>query len=194
MWRNCCASTAATNNPYGMQSIVRVSLMSETGASLFALDRQLHVMKLRIFAKVAVRVVGTLAGLPGLGLLFIALLMLYLGIPDRDAERISIGGFLLAFAAYFLHTAYLAWFRFSPLAVRRVCGALCIYGMTFVTEKLLDVTVHSDAFWPAFAFLGCVVAVYIAYRFVSNRLRRLLFPESVPEPVAALPRQHGGHE
>jgi hypothetical protein len=151
-------------------------------------------MKLRIFAKVAVRVVGTLAGLPGLGLLFIALLNLYLGIPDRDAKRISIGGFLLALAAYFLHTSYLVWFRFSPLAVRRVCGALCLYGMTFVTAKLLDVTDHSDAIWPAFAFLGCVVAVYVVYRFASDRLSRLLFPESVQEEVAALPSQHGGHE
>ena len=151
-------------------------------------------MKLTIFAKVAVRVVGTLAGLAGLSGLFFALLMLYLGIHERDAERIANGVFLLALAAYYLYTAYLVWFRFSPLAVRHVCGALCLYGMTFVTAKLLNVTAHSDALWPAFAFLGCVVAVYIAYRFVSNRLSRLLFPENVQEPVVALPSQHGGHE
>jgi len=51
--------------------------------------------------------------------------------------------------------------------------------MTFVTAKLLGVTAHSEALWPALAFLGCVVAVYIVYRFASDRLSRLLFPESV---------------
>ena len=151
-------------------------------------------MKLRIFAKVVVRVIATLVGLLGLWLLFTALLLLYHVIPERDAGRISMGVFALPFAAYYLYTAYLVWFRFSPLAVRHVCGALCLYGMIFVTAKLLEVTAHSYALWPAFAFLGCVVAVYIAYRFVSNRLSRLLFPENVQEPVAALPSQHGGHE
>jgi uncharacterized membrane protein YfcA len=151
-------------------------------------------MKLRIFAKVVVRVIATLVGLLGLWLLFTALLLLYHVIPERDAGHIFLSIFILAFAAYFLHAAYLVWFRRSPLAVRRVCGALCIYGMTFVTAKLLDVTDHSDAIWPAFAFLGCVVAVYVVYRFASDRLSRLLFPEGVQEPVAALPIQHGGHE
>lgn len=136
-----------------------------------------HAMRLTI-AKIVLRVVGTLAGLLGLGMLCVTPFMVYHSITERNGWMILLAVFPLAVAIYFIYVAYLAWFRFSPLAVRHICGALGIYVLMLVT-KLFDASRNSETPWTAFAFLGCLVAVYFAYRTASNRLSRLLFPETV---------------
>jgi len=136
-------------------------------------------MKLTI-AKIVMRVIGTLAGLLGLGMLCVTPFMLYHSITERNAWMILLAVFPLALAAYFIYVAYLVWFRFSPLAVRHICGALGFCVLMLVT-KLFDPSRDSDTPWAAFAFLGCLVAVYFAYRVASARLSRLLFSERVSE-------------
>ena len=134
-------------------------------------------MKLTI-AKTLMRVVGTLGGLLGLGMLCIAPLMLYRSVTERNPWMILLAAFPLALAGYFIYVAYLVWFRFSPIAVRHICGALGFYLLMLIT-KLFDPSRDSGTPWAAFAFLGCLVVVYFAYRVASDRLSRLLFPESV---------------
>jgi hypothetical protein len=134
-------------------------------------------MRLSI-VKTVMRVVGTLAGLLGVGMLCITPFMLHHSITQRNPWMILLAVFPLALAAYFIYVAYLVWFRFSPLAVRHICGALGFYVLTLVT-KLFDPARDSDAAWPAFAFLGCLVVVYFSYRVASDRLSRWLFPESI---------------
>ena len=87
--------------------------------------------------------------------------------------------FPLALSVYFLYVSYLVWFRFSPLAVRHICGALGFYVLMVIT-KLFDPASNSHAAWPAFALLGSLIVVYFAYRVASDRLSRLLFRESIP--------------
>jgi hypothetical protein len=76
-------------------------------------------------------------------------------------------------AAYFIYAAYLVWFRFSAVAVRHVCGVLAFYGLTFVSAAFEQ---SPDADWMPFAFLGSLLAAYLAYRVVSHYLSRWLFP------------------
>jgi hypothetical protein len=133
-------------------------------------------MKL-IVAKIAMRVAGTLAGLVGLCFLPAMLVGLYHSITEPYPLMILVAAFALAISAYLMYVAYLVWFRFSPLAVRHVCGALGFYVLTLV-PRLLDLSRNPDRPWMGFALLGSFVAVYIAYRFASHRLSRLLFPES----------------
>jgi len=134
-------------------------------------------MKL-IFAKILMRVVGTLFGLLGVGMLCITSLLLYYSITEWDDWMIPLTIFPLAISFYFIYVAYLVWFNFSPLAVRHICGALGLYLLTLV-PKLFKPLDDAEAAWPAFAFFGCLVIVYSGLRVASSRLSRWLFPKSV---------------
>jgi len=135
-------------------------------------------------AKVLIRILGTVAGLLGVGLLCFAPFVFYRSITEQNPVMIAFAVLPLALAAYFLYVAYLVWFRFSPLAVRHVCGALGFYALTLLT-KLFDPMRDSGVPWRSCAFLGCLVAVFLAYRFASGRLSRWLFPES-PSGVSSI--------
>jgi hypothetical protein len=132
-------------------------------------------------AKTVMRVVGTLAGLLGVAMLCFMPFMLFHSITERNPWMIVLAIFPLALALYFIYVAYLVWFRFSPLAMRHICGALGFYVLMLLT-KLFDRDL--DTTWAPSAFLGCLVIVYFAYRVASNRLSRWLFPESISSPVA----------
>jgi hypothetical protein len=133
-----------------------------------------------IVAKIVVRIAGTLAGLCGFSLFSAMLMGLYSSITEPNSGMIFFAAFALAFSAYLMYVAYLVWFRFSPRAVRHVCGAIGVYVLSLV-PRLLDLSRHGDQPWIEFAFLGSFVAVYIAYRVASHRLSRLLFPETFSE-------------
>jgi hypothetical protein len=133
-----------------------------------------------IVAKIVMRIAGTLAGLMGFCLFSAMLVGLYSSITERDLRMVPFAVFSLAISAYLMYAAYLVWFRFSPLAVRHVCGALG-FCVLMLLMQLPDWSRIPDQPWMEFAFLGSFVAVYIAYRLASNRLSRLLFPESSSE-------------
>lgn len=137
-----------------------------------------RAMKLTV-AKIVMRVIGTLAGLLGLGMLGLAPFIFYHAIAEWNLWMILLAAFPLALAVYLVYVAYLVWFRFSPLAVRHICGALGFYGFTLLTPLFNPGPGGPDTAWSALAFLGCIVGVYLAYRVASNRLSRLLFPESI---------------
>lgn len=128
-------------------------------------------------AKVLMRVAGTLAGLLGVGMLCFAPFMVYHSFTERNPWMIGFAIIPLAVAAYFVYVTYLVWFRFSPLAVRHICGAIGFYVLALIT-KLFDPVRDSGTPLAALAFLGCLVVVSFAYRFASDRLSRWLFPES----------------
>ena len=132
-----------------------------------------HAMRLTI-AKLVLRVVGTLAGMLGIGTLCIIPFLLNRAIIDRETWMILLAIIPLPFAAYFVFVAYLVWFKFSPCAVRHVCGAVGLYLLT----QSVELFGRPDEMWKSLAFLGCPVVVYVGYRVVSARLNRWLFPLS----------------
>src|SRR4051812_1770821 len=105
------------------------------------------------------RIVATLAGVFGVITLCIAPFTLYYSIMRGDAWMIFFAALPLMLGAYGIYLAYVVWFRFSPLAVRHICGALGFCVIIFIT-RLLDPVRHSSAAWPAFASLGCLIVVY----------------------------------
>src|SRR5436190_853415 len=119
-------------------------------------------MKLAV-AKLFARVIGTLSGFLGVCLLWFVSLMLYHGIAERNLWWMILpAAFPLAMAAYLVYAAYSVWFRFAPLTVRHICGALGLLVVTLVA-RLLRPAENFDSAWRGFAFLGCIVAVFFAY-------------------------------
>ncbi len=121
------------------------------------------------------RVVGTLAGILGVLFLGFAPFMLSNAVTDRNLVMILFAALPLVLAVYFLYVSYLVWFKLSPLAVRHICGALGFYSLTLV-PKLLGSLRYTG--WAAIIYFCCVVGVYLAYRIVTRRLSRLLFPDN----------------
>jgi hypothetical protein len=72
---------------------------------------------------------------------------------------------LLFLAVFLLRAAYLAWFRWSPLAVRHIVGTFAFF-----------LTIWLVALSPGFATLVAFPVCYVAYRFWSSRLARYAFP------------------
>ena len=129
-------------------------------------------------AKILLRVIGTLGGLLGLGMLCVAPIMFFHSVGERNPWMILLAAFPLAMSAYLIYVGYLVWFRFSPLAVRHICGALGFYIITLV-PKISDPSRDPSSPWGPFLFLACLVAVYFGYRSISGKLSRWLFPERV---------------
>lgn len=126
-------------------------------------------------AKVVVRIVGTLFGLLGLGMLGFDLRLFYRSVAERNGWSIMFMTIALMTIIYLIYVAYLVWLRFSPRAVRHVCGALGFCVLAFLVPNRAP-----EAPWAVFAFVGCLVVIYIGYRIASVCLCRLLFPENVP--------------
>lgn len=131
-------------------------------------------------AKITVRVVGTLVGIYGVLSWAGALLLLGVG-GTQEAALLILLTIPLLLGVYCLYVGYLTWWRFSPIAVRHVCGAvgyfslLCLLG---IDGKFLHHPVEPSPGW-AFGFLGVLLLVHFLYRLASERLSRLLFPFSL---------------
>jgi hypothetical protein len=128
-------------------------------------------------AKALMRVAGALAGVSGVVMLCFGLSPLYHSVTEQDPWMIGLAALLLALPVYLVYVAYLVWFRFSPLAVRHICGTLAFLMLGLVTT-LFDPTRDSGTPWRSLAFLGCLLAALMGYRIASERLSRWLFPQS----------------
>ena len=126
-------------------------------------------------AKILLRVISALAGLLGFGILCITPFLIHHSIAEQQGWMIFFLVLPLLVAVYFIYAAYLVWFRFSPVAVKHICGALGFYVVTLFPKVFER---FRDADWMPIAFLGSLLVVYLAYRVVSHRLSRWLFPEA----------------
>ena len=131
----------------------------------------------RNIGKIIVRGIGTLAALLGIGILC-ATPFLVAHILRDQANRWRLAFLLLpvAIANYLVYVGYLVWFRFSPRAIRHVCGAVGFY----LLGQSVEVFGRSNEMLTSFVFLGCLVLVYFGYRFASSRLSSWLFPPVNP--------------
>jgi hypothetical protein len=130
-------------------------------------------------AKILLRVIGTLAGLLGALMLVVTPFMFLRVYAGKSIAVVLLGLFPFVVAGYFLFAAYLVWFRFSPRAVRHICGTfgffLLMFATRFVTTPPAPVA-PASAPLGAIAFLSFMIAVYFGYRIASRYLIRLLFP------------------
>jgi catechol 2,3-dioxygenase-like lactoylglutathione lyase family enzyme len=182
---------AVINEPVSQASQRTVSTVTASASSLLASaataaepgrSTASHAARLTV-AKIMMRVIGTLAGLLGIGSLFFTPFVLHqLMVPQSPLTilfSLYFAFFSLAVDAYFIYAAYLVWFRFSPLAVRHMCGLLGFSALVLVA-KLADPLHHPHTPWAPLISLAGLGAVYFGYRAASNRLSRFLFPQIVP--------------
>lgn len=109
------------------------------------------------------RASSLLFGVLALGALFVG--WYYLDAPFGKPVPILFQPlFLVIVAACLFRAAWVAWFRWSPLAVRHVVGTLFF----FVTIGLCSI-VH-----PALA-LFVLIFCYVAYRLTSGKIARIIF-------------------
>lgn len=136
-----------------------------------------HAMSSAI-AKNLVRAVGILIGLPGFGLLSATPLLMYCAFASPERGVWTFGFCLLpaVLALYLIYVAYLAWRRFSPLAVRHVCGVLA-FGALVLIASLFTPMDGSHIPRGGFVYLGGLIAVYYCYQAAARHLTRLIFTE-----------------
>ena len=134
----------------------------------------------RKLLEVALRIIGALSSLMGVGMLCGALMFLISGMQDAKWWMVAFSGFFIFLAGYFVYVGYLVWFKPSPLAVRHVCGLIGFYVLTLFME-LLDPSHDSFSPWKSFAFLGCLIAVYFGYKAASRWLSQKMFPDRSPD-------------
>ena len=135
----------------------------------------------RNHTELLMRIIGSLAGLLAIGMLLTIPFMLHQRINDQEQPLTTFSIIFLFFlalvpAAYFMSVAYFVWFRFSPLAVRHICGLPGIV-LFMVIAKLSTSISTSMVALQAFAMLVGLVAVAFVCRACSNRLIRSLFQE-----------------
>ena len=149
-------------------------------------------MKQRFF-KILLRTAGTLIGFTGGAMSFGLLFGIAAGFHDKltklDQDVWMLGFVLLiaifaaAMGLWALRVAYLIWFRFSPKAVRYVCGTLA-FGAAIhrwhPLERDTPIDFHgAPILWQPIAGCLCLIALYYGYRIATRYLNRLFFPEVV---------------
>jgi hypothetical protein len=82
---------------------------------------------------------------------------------------------MLLLASIFLRSAYLALFRWSPLALRHVVGGIFFF-ITLLSFFYLPS--HVPISWGGFTFVAILPICYILYRLSANILSRSAFPKS----------------
>jgi hypothetical protein len=134
------------------------------------------------FAKILVRLLGTLAGLYGV--------LIVSGLPSFFQAMSEVGpGIVYAtvavqavLALYLFWVAYLAWFRFSPQAVRQCCGVLGFIVLATFIVLVGPLIRAAHPFLTLLAIPAALVTVLWGYRRFARYLNRLLFPPVVVEP------------
>lgn len=122
------------------------------------------------------RFIGSLAGLSGLGMSVLSLLIIYRSIADRSPWSILLVFLTLPLAVWGIYIAYLAWFRLSPIIVRQVCAILGIFCLSTIS-RLTGHFHDTSVFWEISLFILSLIAVYYGYSILSTYLNRLLFTE-----------------
>jgi len=123
-------------------------------------------------------VVGTLAGLFGLFMLLLPILLILL-VPKELASCLVLIPLALPVSGFCLWVAYLVWFRFSPLAVRHVCYLIGFSPYFTVMNRFqTPAELHAHPWLPV-VFLAGLAGIYYLCRMIGNYLSLFIFPEPV---------------
>ena len=125
-------------------------------------------------ARIFMRAVATFSGLVAFPWLCVGPFMLYQAFAKADRLMIGLTIFPLVLGLYFLYVAYIVWFKFSPLAVRHVCGMIGFYALMLLTKLPPDRTSQAPLL-----FLGGLIVAYFIYRATTRYFSRVIFPEPV---------------
>jgi len=125
------------------------------------------------FLKILIRLVGSISGVVGLGMFYVSLMLFARGSVNTPKVIFSI--ILALFGAYFLWVCFCVWFRFSPIAVRHVCGLLGYFLLGEFVHVFYAGKGHAQP-WVPFVFFGLLAFIFWSYRVLGRYLNRILFP------------------
>jgi len=129
--------------------------------------------KARTAIKAALRLIGTLGGILGIAILWIAA-VLFFGSFRELGWTIILVIFPALLGAYFIYVTYLVWFRFSPRAIRHICIGLGLY-LFSVCSQVLGLTREKNHWWVGVAAIGCIIALFFLCRTASRWLNKVVF-------------------
>lgn len=142
---------------------------------------------MKIALKWVLRLVASLTGLLGVFSLFFTWRFALDGGPLIELiVSLPFLVFLLTIYFYLIFVAYLAWFRFSPRAVRHISAVLVLMGYLYLWDNPRE-RVFGDLAdenpWYGYFMIGGLFAGFWAWVFLDGLLNRILFPVA---PVTAL--------
>jgi hypothetical protein len=134
--------------------------------------------KARTAIKAALKIIGTLGGILGIAILWIAALLFFRSFRELGWTIILVI-FPAFLGAYFIYMAYLVWFRFSPRAVHHTCigVGLCLFSEC---SRVLGLTKEQNHWWVSVAAIGCIIALFFLCRTLSRWLNKVLFVATDP--------------
>jgi hypothetical protein len=129
----------------------------------------------RKIAIVAVRAIGTLAGLQGAVMVYMTAHMAVASGDDNSwFGSIFFVVLSLIIAMVLIWIAYLVWFRFSPRAVQQVCGLLGFVLLTTAGTYFRPAD-EANALWWSLGFLVLLLFVLWGYRTLSRYVSNVIF-------------------
>ena len=137
--------------------------------------------KARTAIKAVLRIVGTLGGILGIAILWIAAMLFFRSFRELGWMTILVI-FPALLGAYFIYVMYLVWFRFSPRAIRHTCIGLGLY-LFSVCSRALELTKEKNYWWVGAATIGCIIVVFFLCRTLSRWLSKSLFATDTNEPA-----------
>jgi hypothetical protein len=120
------------------------------------------------------RILGSVAGLCAVAVA-IRGIRPFIGFSDAGFWSRVGGALLLLLACVLLRGAYLAWFRWSPLAIRHALAVVFIIPSSYVSIAASGL---GGRFWGLALFTITVASCYALYRCTSRILTRRAFTPS----------------
>ena len=117
------------------------------------------------------RVSGLLTALLGIANLCCAPAFL----TDKNSAMVMLGFLFIFLGLYLLYVGYLTWRRFSPLAIRHVCGVIAFYLLAGV-QIAMDYS--NSPHWlteSGIVSLVCLIGAFIFYRWASKHFVQKIF-------------------
>jgi hypothetical protein len=130
----------------------------------------------RRVAVFVVRAIGTLGGLLGASMLYVACERVVSAPADVNPWiwYTFFVGLQLVIALFFIWVAYLIWFRFSPRAIQQVCGLLAFL-LVGLVMTLFPATDQANAGSRSLIYLGSIAFALLGYRMLSRYLNKVIF-------------------
>jgi hypothetical protein len=130
-------------------------------------------------ARIVIRVIGTLAGLFGIGGLYVVMMTVEHQLSSGTCRLLPFLTFPLILNGYCVYVGYLVWVKFSPAVFRHVIVSLCLCLFSLLDRILFwEPFSNNPKSWHPLASVAYIIATYIASGVLNNGLSRLLFPKS----------------
>lgn len=126
---------------------------------------------------IALRIVGIISGIAGVATIVFSIAICLRHGASENVFILPMAAFTALIGAYEIYFCYLTWRRLSLNVIRHFFGLLGFFIFASLL-KYVDITPGATLEWKPFIILGALILSYYGYRSLSNRVSRILFPET----------------